>query len=101
MTRKIAFTAGVGLLLMAGLGTPSAHAADGWYSQSQATAGARDYGANCASCHGPKLKDGAARALESPPSCRSGRASRPRSKRTATALAIQYRRRDLWWRDHL
>ena len=70
MTRKISCSAGIGLLLMTGLGTLSAYAqhastqGSGWYSASQATAGARDYGASCASCHGQKLEGGAGPTLQ-------------------------------------
>src|ERR1043166_5157220 len=72
MTTKFSCSAGIGLLLMTGLSTPSAQAADastqgsGWYSPSQASAGARDYGASCASCHGQKLEGGAGPTLKGP-----------------------------------
>jgi alcohol dehydrogenase (cytochrome c) len=55
---------------MTGLGTLSAYAqhgstqGSGWYNASQATAGARDYGATCASCHGQKLEGGAGPTLK-------------------------------------
>jgi len=72
MTTKFSCSAGIALLLMTGLSTPSAQAADastqgsGWYSPSQASAGARDYGASCASCHGQKLEGGAGPTLKGP-----------------------------------
>ena len=55
---------------MTGLGTLSAYAqhgstqGSGWYNASQANAGARDYGATCASCHGQKLEGGAGPTLK-------------------------------------
>ena len=70
MTTKISCSAGIGLLLMTGLGTLSAYAqpgstqGSGWYNASQASAGARDYGASCASCHGQKLEGGAGPTLK-------------------------------------
>ena len=73
MTKKIARSASIGLLLLAGLGTTPAHAqqdstqGSGWYSASQASTGARDYGAACASCHGQKLEGGAGPTLKGPP----------------------------------
>src|SRR4029450_13240736 len=73
MTTKISCSAGLGLVLMTRLTPPSTHAADastqgsGWYSPSQASAGARDYGANCASCHGQKLEGGAGAPLKGRP----------------------------------
>ena len=70
VTKKISCSAGIGLLLMTGLGTLSAYAqpgstqGSGWYNASQASAGARDYGASCASCHGQKLEGGAGPTLK-------------------------------------
>jgi mono/diheme cytochrome c family protein len=64
-TRLVKLTAAAGIACLAGVGGPSV-AADGWFTQAQATQGQQYFNNQCAQCHRPDLKGAAGPALVGP-----------------------------------